>query len=318
MLVNTLPLLEAQASTEIENIVTTTDRLFRHLNAETSADPATKEALRYRHALLESFDGLQNRPLGTRTAEAVCTRIKDVEMSVRRVPGTALLNEGTGRIIYTPPENEERIRDMLSNWERFLHEETQLDPLVRMAAGHYQFEAIHPFTDGNGRTGRVLNILYLVDSGLLSLPILNLSRFIIANKSQYYLHLLNVTRQGRWRPWIVFMLDGVVETATWTTSKIGAIRALEDVTVEYVREREPKIYSRELIDVIFERPYCRIGNLVDAKIVGRQAASRHLKRLAAIGVLAEQQVGREKLFLNPRLLGLLTRDSNRFEPYPSA
>jgi len=315
MLINTLPLLEAQASTEIENIVTTADRLFRHLNSEGTADPATKEALRYRHALLESFEALDNRPLGTRTAETICTRIKDVEMSVRRVPGTALRNESTGKIIYTPPAAEERIRDMLANWERFLHQEADLDPLVRMAAGHYQFEAIHPFTDGNGRTGRVLNILYLVEQNLLSLPILYLSRFIIANRTEYYRLLLDVTRRTRWQPWILFMLDGIVETATWTTAKIGAIRALADTTAEYVREREPKIYSRELIDVLFEQPYCRIGNLVEARIVGRQAASRYLKRLASIGVLEEQAVGREKLFLNPKLLALLNRDSNQIEPY---
>ena len=151
MLINTLPLLEARASSEIENIVTTDDKLFRHMQADDRADPATKEALRYRRALLEGFKALKTRPLNTRTAESICTEIKGVEMAVRKVPGTEL-HDATGEVIYTPPEGESLIRDLLANWERFLHEEEELDPLIRMAAAHYQFEAIHPFTDGNGRT----------------------------------------------------------------------------------------------------------------------------------------------------------------------
>jgi Fic family protein len=152
MLINTLPLLEARASSEIENIVTTADKLFQHLQADSGADAATKEALRYRRALLEGVQALKARPLTTRTAESICTQIKGVEMTVRRVPGTALANDATGEVVYTPPEGEARIRDLLADWERFLHEEETIDPLVRMSAAHYQFEAIHPFTDGNGRT----------------------------------------------------------------------------------------------------------------------------------------------------------------------
>jgi hypothetical protein len=170
MLINTLPLLEARASSEIENIVTTADRLFRHLDADTDADPATREALRYRQALLDGFRQINQRPLNTRTAETVCTRIRGVEMTVRRVPGTALVNDRTGEVIYTPPEGEREIRNLLANWERFLNTETSIDPLVRMAAAHYQFEAIHPFADGNGRTGRVLNSLFLIQEDLLTLP----------------------------------------------------------------------------------------------------------------------------------------------------
>lgn len=317
MLINTLPLLEARASSEIENIVTTADVLFRHLRAEAAADPATKEALRYRHALLEGFATLRKRQLGTRAAEAVCSRIKDVRMTVRRVPGTALVNDATGEVIYTPPDVEGRIRDLLANWERFLHEATEIDPLVRMAAAHYQFEAIHPFTDGNGRTGRVLNSLFLVDQGLLPLPILYLSRYVIAHRIDYYGLLNGVTRDGAWEPWLLFMLRGVEETSTWTTAKIAAIRKLAAGTVEFVRHELPKIYSRELVDVIFEQPYCRITNLVEAGIVERQAASRYLKALVSIGVLQEQAMGREKLFVHPTLLGLLTTDSNTFAPYGS-
>jgi Fic family protein len=317
LLINTLPLLEARASSEIENIVTTADKLFRHLRAEGTADPATREALRYRHALLEAFDKLKQRPLGTRTAEDVSSRIRGVETRVRRMPGTALTSAASGEVIYTPPEGEDRLRDLLANWERFLHKTLQIDPLVRMAAAHYQFEAIHPFSDGNGRTGRVLNILFLVDQGLLPLPILYLSRYIIARKADYYRLLLAVTRDRAWEPWLLFMLQGVEQTATWTTAKIAAVRALATATAEHVRARLPKIHSRELLDVVFSQPYCRIANLVEAGIVGRQAASRYLKALVAAGVLREHVAGREKLFVHPRLLGLLTRDADRFEPFES-
>lgn len=315
MLINTLPLLEARASSEIENIVTTADKLFRHLQADAGADPATREALRYRRALLEGVKALKTRPLATRTAESICSQIKGVEMSVRRVPGTALANDATGEVVYMPPEGEARIRDLLANWERFLHEEETIDPLVRMAAAHYQFEAIHPFTDGNGRTGRLLNSLFLVEQGLLPLPILYLSRYIIANKADYYRLLLAVTRDGAWEPWLLYMLRAVEDTAAWTTAKIGAVRKLAANTTEYLRVKLPKIYSRELVDVIFEQPYCRIANLVEARIAGRQAASRYLKALVSIGVLREQAFGKEKLFVHPKLMNLLTRDRNAFESY---
>jgi len=315
MLINTLPLLEAQASSAIENIVTTADKLFQHLQADTGADPATREALRYRHALLEGFNALKTRPLTTRTAEMICTEIKGVEMSVRKVPGTALANHATGEVVYTPPEGEAHIRDLLANWERFLHREEAIDPLVRMAAAHYQFEAIHPFTDGNGRTGRVLNSLFLVEQGLLPLPILYLSRYIIANKADYYRRLLAVTSEDAWEPWLLYMLRAVEDTAAWTTAKIGAIRALAAHTTDYVRRQLPKIYSRELVDIVFEQPYCRIANLVEARIAERQAASRYLKALALAGVLREQSFGREKIFVHPKLMTLLTRDDNNFEPY---
>jgi Fic family protein len=307
MLINTLPLLEAQASSEIENIVTTADKLFQHLQADGGADPATREALRYRHALLDGVKALKTRPLATRIAESICTQIKGVEISVRRVPGTALANHATGEVIYTPPEGEAHIRDLLANWERFLHDEEAIDPLVRMAAAHYQFEAIHPFTDGNGRTGRVLNSLVLVEQGL--------SRFIIANRADYYRLLLAVTREGAWESWLLYMLRAVEDTAVWTVAKIGAIRALAAHTADHVRRRLPKIYSRELVDIVFEQPYCRIANLVEAGVAERQAASRYLKALASIGVLREQTFGRERLFVHPRLMTLLTHDVNGFEPY---
>lgn len=308
MLINTVPLLEAQASSEIENIVTTTDRLFQFRNADDHADPATKEALRYSHALLEAFREMTRRPLSTRTAEQVCSIIKGKEMLVHRVPGTAL-SRGE-EIIYTPPVGEDRLRKLLANWEKFLHDSRDLDPLIRMSVGHYQFEAIHPFTDGNGRTGRVLNGLFLIQESLLTLPILYLSRFIIQNKADYYRLLRKVTSHNAWEEWVLYMLRGVEETAYWTTAKIGAIRKLTSLTAEHMKAKASKIYSLELVHLIFEMPYCRIQNLVEAKICERQAASRYLKQLVEIGVLVEQAAGREKVFLHPKLLTLLTRDGN--------
>lgn len=318
MLINTLPLLEAQASSEIENIVTTTDSLFRHQDADEQADPATREALRYRQALMEGFSALADRPLTTRTAEQICTRIKGVDMSVRRVPGTTLTNDRTGEVIYTPPAGEDVIRSKLANWERFMHEAVQFDPLVRMAVGHYQFEAIHPFTDGNGRTGRVLNSLFLIQEQLLTLPILYLSRYIIRNKSDYYRLLLAVTREGAWEPWLLYILKGVEETALWTTTKIAAIRQLQEHTVAHVKQHAPKIYSRELVDLIFVSPYTRIQHLTGQGLVQREAASRYLKTLAEIGVLQERRYGREKLFIHPKLMRLVSLDDNAFAPYDTA
>jgi len=245
----------------------------------------------------------------------VCRTLKGVDMDIRRTPGTQLANDRTGEVVYTPPEGEARLRDMLANWERFLHNQTDLDPLIRMAVGHYQFEAIHPFTDGNGRTGRVLNILYLIQEELLNLPILYLSRHVIAHKADYYRLLLSVTRDEAWEPWLLFMLQAVADTSKWTTGKIAAIRALAEHTTEHVRTRLPKIYTRELVDVIFEQPYCRIGNLVDKGIAQRQAASRYLHDLAALGVLREMPFGKEKLFIHPKLMQLLSRDNNQFQPY---
>lgn len=314
MLINTLPTLEARASSEIENVVTTADKLFQHVQEHASADPATREALRYRAALLEGVRALKRRPLATRTAEAICSQIKGAEMAVRKVPGTAL-TKASGEVVYTPPEGEALLRELLANWERFLHEDDALDPLIRMAVAHYQFEAIHPFTDGNGRAGRVLNSLFLVEQRLLPLPILYLSRYIVSHKADYYRLLLAVTRDGAWEDWILYVLRAVEETAAWTTGKIGAIRRLATATAEHVRKAAPKIHSRELVDVIFEQPYCRIANLVEGRIAGRQAASRYLKALVAAGVLREQAFGKEKLFVHPRLMTLLTRDSNAFEPY---
>ena len=318
ILINCLPLLEAQASSEIENIVTTTDRLFRFRNEDQAADPATKEALRYSHALLDGFQSLELRPLTTRTAEEICSGVKGIDMQIRRVPGTALAREPSGEVIYTPPVGEELLRTLLANWERFMHDRVEIDPLVRLAVGHYQFEAIHPFTDGNGRTGRILNSLFLISEQLLTLPILYLSRYIIQNKSDYYRLLIEVTTKQAWQDWILFIISGIEETARWTVEKIAAIRNLQSDTVDHMKSSLPKVYSHELANLIFELPYCRISNLSDRGIAARQTASTYLKELVRIGILIEYPWGREKLFAHPRLIEVLTTDTNTWKPFVSS
>ncbi|TXF13762.1 protein adenylyltransferase Fic [Pelomicrobium methylotrophicum] len=310
VLINTLPLLEARASSEIENIVTTADRLFRFAqpDREVFADPATKEALRYRTALRQGVELLKNRPLSTATAVAVCQSLLGIELDIRRIPGTTLMNDATGEVVYTPPAGEARLRELLANWERFLHEADELDPLIRMAVGHYQFEAIHPFSDGNGRTGRILNLLFLMEQGLLDSPILYLSRAIIRTRADYYRLLRAVTAEGRWEDWLLYMLEAVRETAQWTTDRIHRIRQLMQETAEHMRAEAPGIYSRELVELVFVQPYCRIKNVVEAGIAERQTAAVYLKKLCAADVLREVKVGREKLFINPRLMQLLTTE----------
>lgn len=179
-------MLEAKDSSEIENIVTTTDKLFKFAQKDTHADSATKEALQYRTALYQGFIALKDRPLSVATLVRICSTIKNIDMDIRRIPGTTIANSTTSEIIYTPPVGATVIRNLLSNWEQFIHGEDELDPLIRMAVAHYQFEAIHPFLDGNGRTGRIINILFLIEKGLLSLPILYLSHYIVRHKKEYY------------------------------------------------------------------------------------------------------------------------------------
>lgn len=315
LLINLLPLLEAKDSSEIENIVTTTDKLFQFSDDEQNADPATKEALRYRTALREGFIDLRRRPLCTNTAIEVCSALKGSPMDIRRIPGTTIGNQATGETIYTPPIGEPVIRDLLSNWEQFLHAEDDLDPLIKMAISHYQFEAIHPFFDGNGRTGRILNVLYLIDRELLTLPILYLSRYIVQNKADYYRLLNEVTSQGNWKEWILYVLKGVEETSRWTHQKIVAVRELMENTTAYIKQELPKIYSHELVQVLFEQPYCRIANLTDKNIVQRQTASSYLKQLADIGVVTEVTTGKEKLFVHTKLMRLMAQDGNQIQPY---
>ena len=255
VLVNALPLLEARASSEIENIVTTTDKLFEFADiAEDKADAATKEALRYRTALYEGSKMVKRGMLSTDMAIHICSTIKGIDLDIRAESGTTLKSRMTGEVIYTPPEGQRLLQQKLDNWADFMQNDIEIDPLVRMAIQHYQFEAIHPFSDGNGRTGRILNILFLLQHGLLDSPILYLSRYIIQNKAEYYRLLKGVTSDRAWSDWIMFILRGVEETCNWTTEKIKAIRELMEHTAEFTHTSLPKIYTWELVELLFKQP----------------------------------------------------------------
>lgn len=307
ILIRAIVLQEAKLSSEVENIVTTNDELYRAFQDDPERTGAsTKEVLRYEEALWHGYRCLRDgRPLSARLFVEVARIVKRQELDVRRLPGTRVVNRQTGEPIYAPPEGETLIRSLLDNLSAYLCAEDGVDALIKMAVAHYQFEAIHPFSDGNGRTGRILNILYLVEQGLLGIPVLYLSRFIIQNKGAYYEGLRRVTEEGAWEEWIVYLLDAVEQTARDTKARILAIRDALRVAVEVARAQMKKGYSKELIELVFLQPYTRIANLEAAGIAKRDAASEYLRELARIGILRGVKHGRERLYLNPRLLEIL-------------
>lgn len=306
MLINLIPLMEAQASNEIENIVTTNDELFRAANgALGNVTPQVKEALRYREALKAGHESLASRPVTTGTAIEICSHIHNRPAVIRDQPGTFIGNPATGERVYTPPEGKEVILDHLSAWERFLHADHGFDPLIVMALAHYQFEAIHPFFDGNGRTGRVLNILILNETGLLELPILYLSGHIVRHKHEYYRRLNSVTTQGDWESWILFMLAGLESTARWTLDLIEATDDLRTSMEQDIRAINPKLHASELTRLLFTQPYLRIENVVGTGLANRQTASRWLTELSDHGLIDKERVGRNVIYVNHRLLRTL-------------
>lgn len=314
VLIHAIPNLEAKDSSAIENIVTTNDELYKEASGITQeSSAATKEAARYRNALYAAVDMLAELPITARIAVDTCRIITGIDLDVRRTPGTTLKNSFTGEVIYTPPEGEQRLRELLGNWEQFANMRTDIDPLVRMAVLHYQFEAIHPFPDGNGRTGRILNILSLIQDGLLDMPTLYLSRHILQTRGAYYALLSNVTLRGEWEPWIVYMLTAVEETSIWTTAKVKAIRALMEDTTTYIRANSKLPHA--VIEQIFSQTYNRISNLVERGIAGREASGKYLRELEKLGVLEAQKAGREVIFVHRKYLDVLNSDEHHFEPY---
>jgi len=310
ILIDSLILQEAKASTEIENIVTTSDAVYKAFSANTKQiDPATKEVLRYREALWYGYNQLNKRPILSTNLFIDCVRIlKQNNAGIRNTPGTKIVNLAKAEVLYTPPEGESRIRDMLGDLEKFIHEKNGLDPLIKLPLLHYQFEAIHPFIDGNGRTGRILSLLFLTLHGLLDYPVLYLSKFIVENKSDYYRLLRGITTDQDWEPWILYMLNGMEETAIYSRDKILAIKELMDTTVDKARDLLPsKVFSKELIELLFERPYTKIQHLVDKNIAKRETASMYLKELESVHLLKSQRVGKESLYLNTGLFELLSQ-----------
>jgi Fic family protein len=308
MLINAVVLQEAKDSSEIENIITTQDELYKALSVSNAKiDPRTKEVINYRQALFLGYDILKKQGfIKVNDILLIQEQLEANRAGIRAVPGTVLKNEATGEIVYTPPQNKEEILDLMDN---FIHHyninENDISPLILMAVLHAQFESIHPFYDGNGRTGRILNLLYLIMNHLLSVPILYHSSYIIDNKSEYYKALNKVNRTGNWEDFIIFMLKAIEETSKYTIKKIMSIRDLLDTQINKVQNLAPRIYKKELVELIFEQPYCKIELVVKGLGVERKAASRYLKELEKIGLLISLKIGRENLYINKALMNIL-------------
>lgn len=306
ILISAVSLLEAQASSEVENIVTTTDDLFQlDAEVEANASVATKETLRYRTALFSGLASIKERPLTFRTAQEVRSQILDRQSDLRTLPGTYIGDSHTGTARYTPPVGVELLHRKLAAWEQFMHDDHGLDPLVTMAAAHYQFEAIHPFPDGNGRTGRILNVLILIDKEVLHEPVLYLSRHLIRNKNEYYDLLLRVTRDGDWESWITFMLDGVRDTSIETLRMIEKIETLQQEILEHLRALSSR-GNVDLLNLLFEQPYTRIASVMDRCGVSRPTATKWLDELVDAELIDHARIGRERLFINRRFLNTLS------------
>ncbi len=308
LLIQSIGLQEAKNSSEIENIVTTNDQLYlAFADTNPKIDSQTKEVIFYKNALWHGYKSIteKKRLLTTPLIEELAQIIVNNTEGIRKLPGTKLTNPLNGKVIYIPPEGEAIIRKKLSNLENFLYANQDYDPLIKMAIIHYQFEAIHPFSDGNGRVGRILNILYLIHENLLTIPILYLSRYIIENKKDYYLGLRNVTEKNEWESWIRFMLKGITQTALQTKNCILKIIELMQKTTLVVQAKTPKIYSKDLIEIIFSQPYCKIRFLEEAGIARRQTASRYLQELEKIKILKSIKIGREQYYINHALLRIL-------------
>lgn len=309
ILLNAVILKEARASSEIENVITTQDKLYQALSAKgVKIDTATKEVLRYREAMLYGVNFIKKKSFLTTNAIIEIQKIlEENNAGIRKLPGTALRNASTGKVIYTPPDNLDAINRLLRNYEKYINEEEDVPHLIKMAVQHYQFESIHPFYDGNGRTGRIINILYLIMSGLLENPVLFLSGYIIDNKSDYYKLLQEVRTKNNWEAWVLYILKGIESTAHETITQVTSINKLFDHTKEIVQKKIPKIYSKELIEILFEQPYCKSEYLENRLSISRITASKYLKELEKIEVLKSKKVWKETLYINTKLFDLLKK-----------
>ncbi len=309
MLINAIVIQEAKDSSEIENIITTQDELYKALTVnKTHVSPGTKEVVNYRKAIFHGFNLAKSQGfLKVNDIAGIQQELVGNTAGIRSTPGIVLKNDTTGEIVYTPPQDKADILDFLTNFINHFNQQDDLSPLINLAILHYQFESIHPFYDGNGRTGQILNILYLILNELIDVPILFLSSYIIANKPEYY-RLLNQTNQtGRWEEWIMFMLRAVESTSRDTIARITNIKYQLDSTIIKVQEKAPKVYRKELVELLFEQPYSKIEFVVNKLGVERKAASRYLKELEDIGIVESQKVGRETLYINKELIDILKK-----------
>ena len=308
MLINTLVLQEAKDSSTIENIFTTNDELYKAFSSSSpNVNPSTKEVLRYREALWSAFAKLKSpTSYSVGLAVEIFKTITGKDEGIRTVQ---VYIGSSNSVVYTPPEHGNILMNKLNNWFDTALNNNSIDPLIKMAMLHYQFEAIHPFTDGNGRTGRILNVLFLCSQKLIDLPVIYLSKYILENKNNYYRLLREVTENGLWKDWIIYMLDAVKHTAEITLDKVNLIYNSYLAAIEKVKTEAPEIYTHELIEVIYNQPYCKIAILEEKKIASRNTASKYLRKLEELGILVSEQVGRETLYKNLALLKILSSES---------
>lgn len=310
ILIDTLSLQEAKESSAIENIVTTHDELYRSdFQEKKYSTPAAKEVHLYAEGLRIGFKAIrQNEPITIKLILKIQQTIEGNNAGLRKLPGTVLKNEQTGEVIYTPPQNFDTINNLLSNLEKFINDndEYEVDPLIKMAIIHHQFESIHPFYDGNGRTGRIINILYLIKEKLIDLPILYLSRYIIFTRGTYYKLLQETRKTQQWEDWILYILQAIEETANESVVTIKEIKKLMQSYKKEIRDSEPRMYSQDLINNLFRHPYTKISLLEKDLRVSRITATKYLERLCKMELLSKIKIGRSNYYLNIRLLNLLS------------
>jgi Fic family protein len=315
ILINTLSLQEAKDSSEIENIITTQDDLYRSdSEVKQFVTVAAKEVHNYATALREGFEAVQKSGLLTKSQILrIHATIEGNNAGFRKLPGTTLKNDATGQVIYTPPQNYEEITSLMDNLEKFINDDTicDWDSLTKMAIIHHQFESIHPFYDGNGRTGRIINVLYLVKQDLLKIPVLYLSRYINQTKATYY-QLLQRTREIKdWSSWLLYILEGIEQTSLETIDLIEAIKSMMQSQKHLMREELPKIYSQDLLNNLFRHPYTKIDFVIKELNVSRITATKYLDELVRIGLLKKHRIGRDNYYVNFNLYDLLANISQK-------
>ena len=309
ILLGTLPLQEAKESSEIENIVTTQDDLYQSNYAtQQFASGAAKEVHHYVQAMSLGFHEVQKSGLITlNLIKEIQRELEGNNAGFRKQAGTGLVNQATQEVVYMPPQTYDEIENLMAGLERFINDSEQVDydPLVKMALIHHQFESIHPFYDGNGRTGRIINILYLIQQGLLDTPVLYLSRYINRNKAEYYQLLQAVRETQQWEPWLVFMLNGIAETAVQSVKLINEIKLLMMKQKQMIRENLPKVYSHELLNNLFKYPYTKIEFVIEDCQIHRNTAVKRLEELVDLGILEKNKIGKENFYINVELFNLL-------------
>lgn len=315
ILINTLTLQEAKDSSAVENIITTQDDLYKAgLFSESQLNPASKEVQDYSAALKQGFSRVRpNSLVRLHDILDIQATLEQNRAGLRKVPGTGLKNLATGETVYTPPQDAREIEQLMHNLVDYINDAqpSELDPLIRMALIHHQFESIHPFYDGNGRTGRIINILYLVSQGLLDLPVLYLSRYFIRNKSAYYTQLQAVRDSGNWEPWLLYMLEGVVQTSQQTIGLVNEIKRLMQQYKHGIRKQLPKIYSQELLNNLFSHPYTKIDFMMQDLQVSRITATKYLDLLVEHDYLQKAKIGRSNFYINHPLFTLFAADEQQ-------